>query len=129
MTMVLTLLAAPSPQDPAVAAMVNQLNRGRLVLEWAPFNPNNDHLAPGSDPLLRQTARALSQAEGRFMVYVPAELDPSFPPDTVLSRRRTAVAIQRLIAAGSNPRQLVITALIRAPVATGRARIELVKIE
>jgi hypothetical protein len=130
-TLVLTIFAGPAPtlQDPTVEAMVGQLNRGRLVLERAPFKSSDDHLAEGSEALLQQTARALGRTEGRFVVFVAAEQDRSLPPDTVLSRRRTAVALQRLIAAGSNPNRLMLSGIVGAPVGTGRARIELVKVE
>ncbi len=129
LTLMLAILAGAGGQDPAVAAMVIQLNRGRLVLEAAAFIPKDDHLVAGADGLLQQAARALSRAPGRFAVFVPAELEPSFPPDTVLSRRRTGVALGRLISAGSNPSQLVVTGVVGTPVATGRARIELLRVE
>ena len=130
LTLVLATLIGPGPsQDPTIEAMVDQLNHGRLVLERAPFKSSDDHLVEGSEGLLQQAARALSRTEGRFVVFVAAEQERSFPPDTVLSRRRTAVALQRLIGAGSNPNRLVLAGITRAPVAAGRARIELVKIK
>ena len=130
-TLVLAIFAGPGPgfQDPTVEAMVGQLNRGRLVLVRAPFKSSDDHLADGSEALLQQTARALGRTEGRFVVFVAAEQDRSLPPDTVLSRRRTVVAMQRLIAAGSNPNRLIVSAIVGAPVGAGLARIELVKVQ
>ncbi len=128
--------AADTAQPPAVAALVEALNRGHLVIDQARFRPADDQLVEGVEPALQQTARALSRTEGRFLVFVPIEHDPRFPPDTVLSRRRTLTALRRLIAAGSNPNRLIESRSSRnhgpalvEPVAPGHARIELLKID
>ena len=123
-------------QAPPVETMVEALSRGHLVIDQARFKPADDQLVDGVEPVLRQTARALSRTEGRYLVFVPFERDPRFPPDTVLSRRRALTAFRRLIAAGSNPNRLAESRgmptqsrFLIESVAPGQARIELLKIE
>ncbi|MEZ4455366.1 MAG: hypothetical protein R2882_02265 [Gemmatimonadales bacterium] len=125
----------PDPQLPEVRALVDQLNSGHLVIADARFPAGGDRPDPSSQALLRQVARAINQAGGRFVVFVPAERRPPLPPDTVLSRRRTSGAYRALLGAGSNPRHLVGTAgpeVLSTPegavVGEGQARVELVRV-
>ncbi|MGE0551858.1 MAG: hypothetical protein AB7R55_00380 [Gemmatimonadales bacterium] len=123
-------------QLPSIETMVTRLAEGRLVLDRVRFRQTDDHLAQGYEALLEQAARALNRSQGKFAVYVPAELTPSLPADTVLSRRRSFTAYRALLAAGSNPAHLVgpveaarlASREIRA-VRPGDARIELLRIE
>ena len=123
-------------QDAPIESMVEALHRGHLILDEARFRPADDRLIDGAEPALERTARALSRAEGRFLVFVPIERDRTLPPDTVLGRRRAETALRRLLAAGSNPSRLIESpdglrrrwSLLR-PVAQGQARIELWKID
>ncbi|MFN0179164.1 MAG: hypothetical protein ACKVZ0_10215 [Gemmatimonadales bacterium] len=116
----------PGQLDPWVRA----LGSGRLVLVEVGFKPAKPDLIDGAEPTLEHAARALSRSPGRFVVMVPAERHPRFPPDTVLSRRRAEEALRRLLAAGSNPGRLV--GLLQppslAPVEPGQARVELLRI-
>ena len=129
--------AAPdSSQAPPVETMIEALHRGHLVIDQARFKPSEDQLIDGIEPVLRQTARALSHSEGRYLVFVPIERDRHLPPDTVLSRRRSLTALHRLLAAGSNPNRLLESPdrlqqrwTRFEPVAPGKARIELVRVE
>lgn len=130
--------AAPAPglQDPSLDAMTSRLTGGRLVVDQVRFFPASDLLIDGSAPVLRQVARALNRAAGRFVVFVPAELVSTLPPDTVLRRRRAAGAFRALLAAGCNPARLVGLADGSSaspqsidPVPAGRARIELIRVD
>lgn len=117
--------------DQDVDRLVEALNRGHLILDQAPFRPERPELEDGVEPILRQTATALSRAPGRFVVVVPPEREPRLPPDTVLSRRRAEEAFRRLLGAGSNRNRLV--GMVQPPtiasVPPGRARIELFRID
>jgi hypothetical protein len=122
-------------QPPTVAAMVEALRHGRLVIEQVRFRPEDDRLVAGFEPTLRQAARALSQTRGRYLVLVSPERQVGFPVDTILSRRRAMMALRRLIEAGSNPRRLVGAESMgdhgirpAMSVAPGDARIELIRI-
>lgn len=122
---------SPGPaQDVAIVRLVDDLNRGHLVLEPARFVPGGVGLAPGTDSVLVRVARALNRATGRFVVVVPPEKSRGFAPDTVLSRRRAEEALRRLLGAGSSTERLV--GLIQPPtlqeVDPGRARIEIFRI-
>jgi hypothetical protein len=122
----LTPAEGPEQLDPWVRA----LGSGRLVLEEVGFKPARPDLIDGAELNLEHAARALARSPGRFVVMVPPERDPRFPPDTVLSRRRAEEALRRLLAAGSNPGRLV--GLLQppslAPVEPGQARVELLRI-
>ncbi|MGE0443511.1 MAG: hypothetical protein AB7S39_23750 [Gemmatimonadales bacterium] len=135
----LVSLGSPGGPDPAqlpeVRALVDQLNTGHLVLPDARFPAGGDQPDPAAQALLRQVARAINQSGGRFVVFVPAERQPTEPPDTVLSRRRTTGAYRALLGAGSNPRHLVGTAgpeVLPHPeaaiVGAGEARVELFRV-
>lgn len=146
MRLLLALMGAMAPgpdQDcpvlpaatPPVGALVERLDRGHLILESGTFKSQRDDLVDGLEPILEQTARALSKSPGRFVVFVPAERAGPLPPDTVLGRRRAESAFRRLIAAGSNPERLLVpgsnqplTTPLTAVVGPCQARIELIRI-
>lgn len=124
--------AEPGPeQSPTFAQLQADLKRGHLVLDRIRFVPAAATLVPGADGMLAETARALSKASGRFVVVVPPEKEPGFPPDTVLSRRRAEEAFRRLVSAGSSPERLVglVQPPTLQPVESGKAHIEIVRIE
>lgn len=119
-------IADPGQGDP----WVDSLGQGHLTIETVEFKPVLPELAAGVDRSLERAARAIERVPGQFVVVVAPERDRSFPPDTVLSRRRAEEALRRLHAAGANRRKLVGTLQPPAlmPVALGRARIELMRI-
>ncbi|MGE0443475.1 MAG: hypothetical protein AB7L66_07955 [Gemmatimonadales bacterium] len=137
MFLVVAVLAATlAPQLPSVEGLTARLTAGRLVLDRVRFQPNSDGLLPDVDSLLRQTARAINAAPGRFVVFVPSERGERLPPDTVLARRRRAAAFRALLQAGANPAHLLGLAegasagpqsLDSVPV--GDARIELIRVD
>ncbi|MBM4188801.1 MAG: hypothetical protein FJ206_15970 [Gemmatimonadetes bacterium] len=94
-------------RPPSVDGVLAQLDAGRAVIDGVGFKAGQESVAVGAEPAFEQVARAVNRSNGRFAVFVPAEREPRLPPDTVLSRRRTAEAFRRLLAAGANPRRLV----------------------
>lgn len=132
----LALITTGPRQLPSVEALAAQLTRGRLVLQQVRFQPNSDGLAADNALLLRQAARAINTTPGRFVVFVPSERVVSFPPDTVMTRRRRVAAFRALLSAGANPAHLLGPADGPSPslhsidpVQTGGARIELIRID
>lgn len=117
--------------DQDVDRLVEALNRGHLVLEQATFRPDRAELEDGADPILQHAATAIGRTPGRFVVVVPPEREARLPPDTVLSRRRAEEAFRRLLGAGSNKNRLVgmLQPPTIVPVAPGKARIELFRID
>lgn len=122
----LAIIASRGQRDPWIVSLGN----GHLTIEAVGFKPIAADLVDGSERSLERVARALEQVSGQFVVIVPPEADRSYPPDTVLSRRRAEEALRRLLAAGANRRKLAGTLQppTLKPVAAGQARIELMRI-
>ena len=132
----LALAVLSRSQLPSVERLAAGLTSGRLVLDQVHFQLNADALQPEGDPVLRQAARAINTATGQFVVYVAPEREGGLPPDTVLARRRRAVAFRALLSAGANPARLLGLADGASPspesielVSRGGARIELVRVD
>jgi hypothetical protein len=101
--MLLGLLTRPL----TLAELVNQLERGCLVLDEVRFRPGNHTIQEYSPERFTQLARALGLAEGVYRVAVPAERAPGWPPDMVQARRREVVLREELVYYGASLERLV----------------------
>ena len=90
-----------------LAEMVNQLERGCLVLDQVRFRPGNHALQGFSPAGFAQVARAIGLAQGAYRVAVPAETAPGWPPDTVQALRRGGVLRDELIRYGASLERLL----------------------
>ena len=97
------LLARPL----TLAEMVNQLERGCLVLDEVRFRPGNHTIQAFSPEGFAQVARAIGLAQGAYRVAVPAETAPGWPPDTVQARRREVVLREELVHYGASLERLL----------------------
>ena len=96
--MLFGLLARPL----TLAEMVNQLERGCLVLDEVRFRPGDHTILEFSPDRFAQLARAVGLAQGVYRVAVPAETAPGWPPDTVQARRREVVLREELLHYGAS---------------------------
>ena len=85
-----------------LAEMVNQLERGCLVLDEVRFRPGNTAIQMASPAGFVQVARALGLAQGAYRVTVPPETAPGWPPDTVQALRRGVVLREELLRYGAS---------------------------
>ena len=96
--MLFGLLARPL----TLAEMVNQLERGCLVLDEVRFRPGNHTIQAYSPEGFSQVARAIGLAQGAYRVAVPAETAPGWPPDTIQALRRGTVLREELVRYGAS---------------------------
>jgi hypothetical protein len=87
--------------------MVNQLERGCLVLDQVRFRPGNHALQGYSPAGFAQVARAIGLAKGAYRVVVPAEAMRGWPPDTVQALRRGSVLRDELVRYGASLERLL----------------------
>jgi hypothetical protein len=90
-----------------LAEMVNQLERGCLVLDEVRFRPGTHALQEFSAAGFAQVARAIGLAQGAYRIAVPAEAMPGWPPDTVQALRRGGVLRDQLVRSGASLERLL----------------------
>ncbi|MEK7380138.1 MAG: hypothetical protein AAB075_03920 [Gemmatimonadota bacterium] len=86
--------------------MVAELERGCLALVEVRFRPGEDEIESISPTRFAQVARALSLAQGAYLITVPPERAPGFWPDTLQARRRSIRLRDELVHYGASASRL-----------------------